>query len=178
MPAYELCSRWYCFRRPDAMVLWSQNTAGTAGVTSVSVRSSNTNGAWIPMNNAFGADWEMPNSPAQPLDMLIGSDDGSSVSTGPPSPRYAPLFVSPPRYLTRAQQWRKAPHGFVRASSFATVGMPVQNSTTYISNHQILVAGHSSVVSASEEKHWPGRVDLASSVLPASLLAFPDSKLR
>ncbi|KAK9824754.1 hypothetical protein WJX74_005028 [Apatococcus lobatus] len=60
--------------------LWVMNAAGTAGVKSVSVRTAGTNGAWVPMNNAFGADWEMPASPAQPLDMLIGSDDGSSVT--------------------------------------------------------------------------------------------------
>ena len=69
---------------------WLQNTAGTAGVKSVSVRTAGTAGAWVPMNNAFGADWEMPASPAQPLDIQVISDDGSSVSI----PR--PFRVVPP----------------------------------------------------------------------------------
>ncbi|KAK9824737.1 hypothetical protein WJX74_003216 [Apatococcus lobatus] len=60
--------------------LWVMNTAGTAGVKAVSVRSAGTAGAWVPLNNGFGADWESPASPAQPLDMLVTSDDGSSVT--------------------------------------------------------------------------------------------------
>ena len=73
----------------------AQNTAGTAGVTGMSIRSTGTSGPWIPMNDNFGADWEIAASPAQPLDALITADDGSSVS----SPSQPPPPPPPPPTL-------------------------------------------------------------------------------
>ena len=60
-----------------------QNTAGTAGVAGVSVRTAGTGGPGVPLSNVFGADWETGASPAQPLDVIVTSDDGSTVSLAP-----------------------------------------------------------------------------------------------
>lgn len=62
------------------MRLWVMNTAGTAGVAGVSVRTAGTGGPGVPLSNVFGADWETGASPAQPLDVIVTSDDGSTLT--------------------------------------------------------------------------------------------------
>ena len=59
--------------------LFALNLAGSAGVTSVSIRSSGSTGPWQPMVNKFGASFESYSQPPQPSDLQITTDDGQSI---------------------------------------------------------------------------------------------------
>ncbi|KAK9863435.1 hypothetical protein WJX84_009026 [Apatococcus fuscideae] len=62
--------------------LWVMNTAGTAGVTGVSIRSTGTSGPWIPMNDNFGT---APNKFGQdPSGAFIGQLAAAAVGQNPP----------------------------------------------------------------------------------------------
>jgi len=57
----------------------AQKTGGNAAVSSVAVRGSS--GGWVPMNNVWGASWELGQAPPGPLDMQITDPSGDTVRT-------------------------------------------------------------------------------------------------
>lgn len=55
------------------------NVAGSAGITSVAIRSTSSSGPWQALTNKFGASWESYSQPPQPCDLQISTDDGQSA---------------------------------------------------------------------------------------------------
>lgn len=64
--------------------LYVEQAGGQAAVSLVQVRTSNSGSYWTSMNNVFGGDWEVSQSPAYPLDVSIVGPDGQTVN-GPPT---------------------------------------------------------------------------------------------
>ena len=60
--------------------LWIWSIAGSAGVTSVSIRTTGDTGPWHPMLNTFGAAWETFAQPPHPADVLFTTDDGQTAT--------------------------------------------------------------------------------------------------
>ena len=60
----------------------AQKTGGNAAVSSVAVRGAD--GQWVPMNNVWGASWELPQAPTGPLDMQITDPSGDTVRVTQP----------------------------------------------------------------------------------------------
>lgn len=59
--------------------LFVEQAGGQAAVSLVQVRTSNSGAAWTSLNNVYGSDWEIQNSPAYPLDVSIVGPDGQTV---------------------------------------------------------------------------------------------------
>ncbi|KAF6260038.1 solute carrier, TRAMD3 or PAT1-domain-containing protein [Scenedesmus sp. NREL 46B-D3] len=55
-----------------------RNVAGMADINSVQLARADS-GNWIPMNNTFGANWELSKLPFPPLDLRISTKSGQSV---------------------------------------------------------------------------------------------------
>lgn len=55
-----------------------RNVAGMADVSSVQLARAGT-ANWIPMNNTFGANWELSKLPSPPLDLRVSTKSGQSV---------------------------------------------------------------------------------------------------
>ena len=64
---------------PLPLPLGVQDTGGRGSVQSVSVMGSTPGATWQPMNNVWGAAWEVAAAPTPPLSFRITCDDGSSV---------------------------------------------------------------------------------------------------
>lgn len=55
-----------------------KSVAGSGALESVELRGSgDSEAAWLPMENTYGAKWEMSNLPDVPMDIRITSDDGT-----------------------------------------------------------------------------------------------------
>ena len=62
-----------------------QKAGGAAAVKSVELRGSGADG-WKPMNNVWGATWEVPQAPKPPLTLRIIDDQDNSVRSEPHQP--------------------------------------------------------------------------------------------
>lgn len=67
--------------RPGGWVrLAVTDTGGHGAVKSIALRSSASGGDWIPMENRWGAAWELSSSPVPPLDFKITMSDGEEIT--------------------------------------------------------------------------------------------------
>eukprot|EP00879_Flechtneria_rotunda_P012123 GHRR01012661.1.p1 GENE.GHRR01012661.1~~GHRR01012661.1.p1 ORF type:complete len:114 (+),score=31.30 GHRR01012661.1:935-1276(+) len=55
-----------------------KNVAGSGGITSVQLAQTGST-AYRPMNNTYGAEWEISIVPAPPLDIKVTNQQGQSV---------------------------------------------------------------------------------------------------
>ena len=62
-------------------------------MSAVALRGSS--GGWVPMNNVWGASWELPQAPSGPLDIQVTDPSGDTVRNAEMSTSSSTWFAEP-----------------------------------------------------------------------------------